>query len=93
MHVLQPCVQRGLVAAGSALAGQPASACACERAWSPTTNGFIHNPRRNRLTPARADKLVFMHSNLRLKARIEAVDFKDGAVPWRGESYDEVIDE
>lgn len=47
------------------LLGQPASCC--ERNWS--TYGFIHSLRRNKLTPERAEDLVFVHNNLRLLSR------------------------
>jgi len=49
------------------LLGQPASSSCCERNWS--TYSFIHNLRRNRLTPERAEDLVFVHNNLRLLSR------------------------
>ncbi|KAG5523737.1 hypothetical protein RHGRI_030653 [Rhododendron griersonianum] len=41
---------------------QPSSSC-CER------NSFIHSLKRNRMTPQRAEDLVFVHSNLRLLSR------------------------
>lgn len=37
---------------------QPSSASSCERNWS--TYDFIHNKRRNKLTLARADDLVYV---------------------------------
>ncbi|KAF1329289.1 hypothetical protein FI667_g5966, partial [Globisporangium splendens] len=40
----------------------PTSSAASERSWS--IHGFIHSKNRNRLTPARVDKLVFVYSNL-----------------------------
>jgi hypothetical protein len=46
--------------------GQPSSS-ACERNWS--TYGFVHSLRRNKLTPTRAEDLVFVHSNIRLLSR------------------------
>ena len=49
------------------LLGQLASSLCCERNWS--TYNFIHNLRRNRLTPERAEDLVFVHNNLRLLSR------------------------
>nr|XP_034580677.1 uncharacterized protein LOC117843997 [Setaria viridis] len=50
------------------LLGQPASSSSCcERNWS--TYSFIRNLRRNKLTPERAEDLVFVHNNLRLLSR------------------------
>lgn len=49
------------------LLGQPSSSSCCERNWS--TYGQIKTIKRNRLTPKRADDLVFVHSNLRLISR------------------------
>uniref|UniRef100_A0A7N2LH57 BED-type domain-containing protein n=1 Tax=Quercus lobata TaxID=97700 RepID=A0A7N2LH57_QUELO len=46
---------------------QPCSSSCVERSWS--TYGFIHSMRRNRITPKRAEDLVFVHSNLRLLSR------------------------
>ncbi|XP_030940040.1 uncharacterized protein LOC115964964 [Quercus lobata] len=46
---------------------QPCSSSCAERNWS--TYGFIHSMRRNRITPKRAEDLVFVHSNLRLLSR------------------------
>ena len=44
-----------------------ATASSCERSWS--TFDFIHSKRRNRLTAARANDLVYCFSNLRLRDR------------------------
>jgi hypothetical protein len=52
---------------------QCSAASACERSWSHFD--FIHNKRRNRLTPERANDLVFVFSNLRLLDKVEAVDY------------------
>ncbi|PRQ39064.1 putative HAT dimerization domain, ribonuclease H-like domain-containing protein [Rosa chinensis] len=52
---------------GSSLLGQPCSSSCCERNWS--TYNFIHSVRRNKITPQRAEDLVFVHTNLRLLAR------------------------
>ncbi|OMO51384.1 hypothetical protein COLO4_37694 [Corchorus olitorius] len=43
---------------------QPISSSSTERAWN--TYSYIHNVKRNRLNCTRADKLVFIHSNIRL---------------------------
>ena len=46
---------------------QPITSSSAERVWS--TYSYIHNIKRNRLNALRADKLVFIHSNLRLISR------------------------
>ena len=46
---------------------QPISSSSAERNWS--TYSYIHNVKRNRLNCKRADKLVFIHSNIRLLSR------------------------
>ena len=52
---------------------QPSSACPCETNWS--TYQFIHSSERNRLDPTRAESLVFVHSNIRLLRKLQAVDY------------------
>ncbi|KAH7565899.1 hypothetical protein JRO89_XS08G0035200 [Xanthoceras sorbifolium] len=49
------------------LFGQPCSSSCCERNWS--TYNFIHSMRRNKMTPQRAEDLVYVHTNLRLLSR------------------------
>ena len=49
------------------LLGQPCSSSCCERNWS--TYNFIHSMKRNKLTPQRAEDLVYVHKNLRLLSR------------------------
>ncbi|XP_077251764.1 uncharacterized protein LOC143890988 [Tasmannia lanceolata] len=46
---------------------QPSSSSCAERNWS--TYSFVHSLRRNKITPQRAQDLVFVHSNLRLLSR------------------------
>ena len=43
---------------------QPVSSSSAKRNWS--TYSYIHNVKRNRLNCSRADKLVFIHSNIHL---------------------------
>ena len=57
------------------LLNQPASSSCCERNWS--TYSFIHSMKRNKLTPERAEDLVFIHNNLRLLSR-KAEEYKSG---------------
>ena len=54
---------------------QPISSSSAERNWS--TYSYIHNVKRNRLNCSRADKLVFIHSNIRLQLRF-CESYKDG---------------
>ena len=54
---------------------QPITSSSAERNWS--TYSFIHNVKRNRLNSTRADKLVFIHSNIRLQSRFSE-SYKDG---------------
>ncbi|XP_056167042.1 uncharacterized protein LOC115679450 isoform X2 [Syzygium oleosum] len=49
------------------LLAQPSSSSCAERNWS--TYSFVHSMRRNKMTPKRAEDLVFIHSNLRLLSR------------------------
>ncbi|XP_030963925.1 uncharacterized protein LOC115985096 [Quercus lobata] len=49
------------------LLGQPCSSSCAERNWS--TYKFIHSLKRNKMAPARAEDLVYVHSNLRLLSR------------------------
>ncbi|KAF0908710.1 hypothetical protein E2562_028147 [Oryza meyeriana var. granulata] len=47
---------------------QPISSSSAERIWS--TYEYIHSAKRNKLNAKTADKLVFIHSNLRLVSRV-----------------------
>lgn len=49
------------------LLAQPSSSSCAERNWS--TYSFVNSMKRNRMTPKRAEDLVFIHSNLRLLSR------------------------
>lgn len=57
---------------------QPISSSSAERLWS--TYSYIHNVKRNRLNSLRDDKLVYIHSNIRLISRFTA-SYNDG--PYR----------
>ena len=57
------------------LLGQPCSSSCCERNWS--TYNFIHSMKRNKLTPQRAENLVFVHNNLRLLSR-RSLNYNEG---------------
>ncbi|PKU62640.1 hypothetical protein MA16_Dca016588 [Dendrobium catenatum] len=49
------------------LLGQVSSSSCCERNWS--TYSFIQSMKRNKITPQRAEDLVYVHTNLRLLSR------------------------
>ncbi|XP_058212956.1 uncharacterized protein LOC131324830 [Rhododendron vialii] len=49
------------------LLSQPFSSSCCERNWS--TYSFILSIKRNKMTPQRAEDLVYVHNNLRLLSR------------------------
>ena len=74
------------------LLSQIASSSAAERNWS--TYSFIHSIKRNRLTSRRAEKLVAVHSALRLAHR-KTPEYRMGpAVRWDVDLEDEAqIDE
>ncbi|KAF7812715.1 Dimer_Tnp_hAT domain-containing protein [Senna tora] len=57
------------------LLSQPCSSSCCERNWS--IYSFIHSVRRNKITPKRAEDLVFVHTNLRLLSR-QSSKYKEG---------------
>ncbi|GKB63029.1 hAT dimerization domain, ribonuclease H-like domain protein [Tanacetum coccineum] len=54
---------------------QPISSSSAERNWS--TYSYIHSVKRNRLNNKRADKLVYIHSNIRLLSRFTD-SYKEG---------------
>jgi hypothetical protein len=54
---------------------QPISSSSAERSWS--TYSYIHSVKRNRLNCERADKLVYIHSNIRLESRFSE-SYKNG---------------
>lgn len=53
----------------------PTSSAASERSWS--VHSFIHNKRRNRLKPARVEKLAFVYSNAGDKVATSQVHYKE----------------
>ena len=59
---------------------QVASSSACERCWS--VYDFIHSARRNRLAPARAEKLVRIYMNLRLVEATSSPFFEERFIDW-----------
>ena len=63
---------------------QSASASSCEQNWSHF--GFVHSEKRNRLTTARASRLVWLFSNLRLAKQQQALEQPGTVVPWEEDS-------
>jgi hypothetical protein len=59
---------------------QPSSSSACERKWS--SYSCVDDDRRNRLTPKRAEGLVFLFGTLRSEHRRAATGKGDEAIPW-----------
>ncbi|KAL9690375.1 hypothetical protein QQ045_010773 [Rhodiola kirilowii] len=61
----------------SKVLSQPISSSSAEIIWS--TYSHIHNIKRNHLNANRADKLVFIHSNIRLISRFTS-NYKEGPI-------------
>ncbi|CAN6339707.1 unnamed protein product [Urochloa humidicola] len=58
---------------------QPISSSSAERNWS--TYSYIHSVKRNRLNAKTADKLVYVHSNIRLLSRFSE-SYKADTYKW-----------
>uniref|UniRef100_A0A7N2KWX4 DUF659 domain-containing protein n=1 Tax=Quercus lobata TaxID=97700 RepID=A0A7N2KWX4_QUELO len=71
------------------LLGQPCSSSCAERNWS--TYKFIHSLKRNKMAPARAEDLVYVHSNLRLLSRRNEEYVNTSTKMWdiAGDSWNE----
>jgi len=68
---------------------QISCASVCERNWS--TYDFIHNKKRNRLRPNRANDLVEVFSNLRLISEVNNIEYEEQMVAW--DSGEEELEE
>ncbi len=68
---------------------QISCAFVCERNWS--TYDFIHNKKRNRLRPDRANDLVEVFSNLRLISKVNNIKYEEQMVAW--DSGEEELEE
>ncbi len=66
------------------LTSQPTSASSCERNWS--LFDYIHNKKRNRLSVEKSSDLVYVFSNLRLRKKVQDVDFEEAFVGWNSDS-------
>ncbi|XP_023767978.1 uncharacterized protein LOC111916547 [Lactuca sativa] len=64
-----------LVVLAKKILSQPISSSSAERNWS--MYSYIHSVKRNQLNCARADKLDFVHSNIRLTSRLSEA-YKEG---------------
>lgn len=71
---------------------QPSSSSCSERNWS--TYSFVHSVRRNKITPKRAEDLVFIHSNLRLLSRRSPQYMQGPSKMWdiAGDAFDSFED-
>jgi len=58
-------------------------ACSCERKWS--AFDFIHSKKRNKLSPAKAEELVYVFSNLRLLRRVTDANATELPYEWQSE--------
>lgn len=67
------------------------SSSACERVWS--TYGWVHNKLRNKLKPARAKKLVYVHFNSRLAAHLKDPAFNPGCPAWEAPASPEMAED
>ena len=66
---------------------QVTSASASERNWS--TFEFIHSKKRNRLKCKRVRDVVFVHANLRLKDKLENINYMEETIEYGNESSEE----
>jgi len=66
---------------------QVTSASHCERNWS--TFDFIHTKKRNRLQSKRVSDIVFVHANIRLKNKLENINYIPENIEWDDQSSDE----
>jgi hypothetical protein len=69
---------------------QVISSSASERNWS--TYGFIHSKLRNRLTLARAEQLVFAHTNGRLLDKTSAISYEEQFPVWDSDPEEEDVE-
>ncbi len=71
------------------ITAQPASSSASEGNWSKYE--WIHSKRRNRLTTKRAEDLVWVHTTLQLRERMQRLNMSSqrDPVPWRKEEDSE----
>ena len=80
-----------LKAVACSVLAQPVSASAAEHNWS--VYGRIMTPTRSRLHHARADKLVYCHEALHMKAKLQKAAYTQNAVKWDSDSDDDATDQ
>ena len=68
---------------------QPASASICERINSEFE--FVKDRRRNRLSHARADKLVYLFHNLRMMRKMKQSQYSEPTIAWGDENDEDVM--
>ncbi|GAV68740.1 LOW QUALITY PROTEIN: Dimer_Tnp_hAT domain-containing protein, partial [Cephalotus follicularis] len=72
------------------LLAQPSSSSCAKRN---STYSFVHSMKRNKMTPKRAEDLVYIHSNLRLLSR-KSPQYAQGTKMWDigGDAFDSLED-
>ena len=70
---------------------QPICASAAERNWS--VYGAIKTASRSRMGHAVADKLVYCHEALHLKAKLQKASYNQAAEKWDSDSDSDESDE
>jgi len=68
------------------LLGQPCFSSYCERNWS--TYSFIRSLKRNKVTPKRAEDLIYVHSNICLLSRNSSKYKEEETKLWDIGEYD-----
>lgn len=80
-----------LASAARRVLAQTVSASAAERNWS--VYGKIMTPARSRTQHARADKLVYCHETLHLRAKLQRAGYVQKHVKWDSDSDSDETDE
>lgn len=78
-----------LAAIAIKILSQPISSSSAERIWS--TYEYVHSAKRNKLNAKNADKLVYIHSNLRLLSRANESYKKGPHSKWDIDPNDSTI--
>lgn len=71
---MEGCVGKLIAPIAKRILAQTCSSSACERNWS--SYSFVHDKKRNRLLPERAEALVYVYTNSKLLARGKWTDEK-----------------
>jgi hypothetical protein len=78
-----------LAAIAIKILSQPISSSSAERNWC--TYEYVHSAKRNKLNATNADKLVYVHSNLRLLSRVTESYKKGPHAKWDVNPSDSTI--